>query len=471
MELESRVEAYVRRHEIFPPGSRILIACSGGPDSLALASILLALREKWRLSLALAHFEHGIRGAASREDVAFVRAFAEEMGLACHVGHEDIPAYAKRARLSLETAARERRYAFLGETARGMGEGTLIAAGHHAGDQAETVLMHILRGSGIDGLAGMRPRTGALIRPLLFLTKKELADYCLEQGLQPRQDETNFLPDAERNRIRLELLPTLRRYRPSLDDALCRLAAAEAEAADFLQAAANDLWNQAAAEKDGQLFLYREVYNEAHAALRKAFLRRAAEKLGLRFALGFSHYETLDEFCRFGEAGKKLTLPEGGEAECRYDIVVLRRGKPQGVSWAERPLAFSGATRIEEIGLTIYASSPEAVDIPKNPRTAVADLDALSPPLLVRGRRAGDSFRLENGGRQKVKSLVIDRKIPREFRDCVPIFTAGGEIFWVGGLRRAAVAPVTAGTRRRILFRMVWDDKAKAGEENGNVDR
>lgn len=464
MELESRVEAFVRRHDIFAPGSRILIACSGGPDSLALASILLALREKWRLSLALAHFEHGIRGAASREDVEFVREFAGNRGVFCHVGHEDVPAYAKRAKLSLETAARECRYAFLEEASRGMGEGALIATGHHAGDQAETVLMHLLRGSGIDGLAGMRPRTGAIIRPLLFLSKEELGDYCREKGLHPRQDETNFLPDAERNRVRLELLPTLRLYRPSMDDALCRLATAQAEAADFLQAAANELWDQAAEEKDGQLFLRREVYGEAHAALRKALLRRAAEKLGLRSALGFSHYEALDEFCRFGEAGKKLTLPEGGEAECRYGIVVLRRAKSEGVSWDERPLALSGATRIEEIGLTIYASSPEAEDIPKDPRIAVADLDALSSPFLVRGRRDGDSFRLENGGRQKVKSLLIDRKIPRGRRDCVPIFTAGGEIFWIGGLRRAAVALVTPETRRRIVFRMVWD--GKEGEEN-----
>ena len=465
MELESRVEAFVRRHGIFVPGSRIVIACSGGPDSLALASILLAFREKWRLSLALAHFEHGIRGEASQEDAAFVRAFSEARNVACHIGREDIPAYAKRAKLSLETAARERRYAFLKGTARRMGEGTLIATGHHKGDQAETVLMHLLRGSGIDGLAGMRPRMGAVIRPLLFLSKEELVGYCREKGLQPRQDQTNFLPDAERNRVRLELLPALRRYRPSMDDALCRLAAAEAEAADFLQESANAVWDRTVAEKDGQLFLRRKAYGSSHAALRKALLRRAVERLGLRFVMGFSHYETLDEFCRLGEAGKKLALPEGGEAECRYDIVVLRRAKSLGVFWDERPLNLSGVTRIEEIGLTVYASPLEAEDLPKDPQTAVADFDALPSPVLVRGRRAGDSFRLENGGRQKVKALLIDRKIPRELRDCVPIFTAGGEIFWVGGLRRAAVAFATEKTRRRIVFRMVWDNKKIEGEE------
>ncbi len=461
MELESRVEAFVRRHGIFAPGSRIVVACSGGPDSLALASILLSLREKWRLSLRIAHFEHGIRGAASLADAEFVCAFAEQEGVPCSLVQEDIPAYAKRARISLETAARERRYAFLAETAKKMGADALIATGHHAGDQAETVLMHILRGAGIDGLAGMRPRSGRIVRPLLFLSREEIAEYCRDKGLQPRQDETNFLPDAERNRIRLELLPMLRRYRPSLDDALCRLAAAEAEAAGFLREAASAVWTQAAEERSGEIILHRKAYGAGHAALRKALLRRAAETLGLRLSLGFSHYEALDEFCRFGETGKKLTLPEGGEAECRYDKVVLRRAAKQGVSWTERPLALFGVTRVEEIGLTVYASSSEGAENPTDSRLALADLDVLesmSSTLVVRSRQEGDSFRLENGGRQKVKSLLIDRKIPRELRERVPIFAAGDEIFWVGGVRRAAVALVTAETRRRIAFRMVWDD-------------
>ena len=466
MELEGRVEAFVRRHGIFVSGSRIVIACSGGPDSLALAEVLLARRGKWRLSLEIAHFEHGIRGEASLADAEFVRAYAEKHGLSCRIEHENVPAYAKRKKLSLETAARERRYAFLEETACRMGEGTLIATGHHAGDQAETVLMHLLRGSGIEGLAGMRPRMGTIIRPLLFLSKEEIVAYCREKGLQPRQDETNFQTDVERNRIRLELLPTLRSYRPSLDDVLCRLAAAEAEAADFLQAAADSVWDRTATEKDGQLFLRRKVYGAAHIALRKALLRRAAETLGLRSSFGFSHYEALDGFCRFGESGKKLTLPGGGEAECRYDTVVLRRAEASAVAWEERPLSLSGATRIEEIGLTVYASSSETEDIPEDSRLAVADRDALSSPLLVRRRREGDSFRLESGGRQKVKSLLIDRKIPRGLRDRVPIFTAGGEIFWVGGVRRAAVALVTEETRRMIAFRMVWDHMEEKGEEN-----
>ena len=468
-EFERRVAAFVRRHEIFSPGSRIVIACSGGPDSLALTEALLALREEWRLSIWIAHFEHGIRGAASLADAAFVRDYAEKHGLVCRIGHEDIPAYAKHAKLSLETAARERRYEFLKETAREMGEGALIATGHHAGDQAETVLMHLMRGSGLDGLAGMRPRAGAIVRPLLFLSRAEIEAYCREKKLEPRRDETNFFPDAERNRIRLEILPFLHRYRPALDDVLCRLAEAQAEAADYLRSAADAVWTQVMTEEDGTLLLRREIYAKIPDAVRKALLRQAAEVLGLRSALGFSHYEALDEFCRWGETGKQLMFPQGGEAVCRSDTVLFRRTATTETAWDERSLALSGITRIEEIGLTIYASPWEKCEtVLSNPLVAVVDADALKLPFIVRRRRDGDSFRLENGGRKKVKSLLIDRKIPRELRDRVPIFTAGDDIFWVGGVRRAAVALVSAETRRMIAFRMEWDDTEKG--RTGYVD-
>ncbi|MBR1552493.1 MAG: tRNA lysidine(34) synthetase TilS [Schwartzia sp.] len=464
MELERKVASFVRRHGIFAPGSRIVIACSGGPDSLALAEVLLALRDAWRLSLGIAHFEHGIRGEASLADASFVREYAEKRGLFCRIGHGDVPAYARRAKLSLETAARQLRYAFLNDVAREMGEGTLIATGHHAGDQAETVLMHLFRGSGLDGLAGMRPRAGAIIRPLLCLSRAEIEAYCREKQLEPRRDETNFLPDAERNRVRLEILPLLRRYRPSLDDALCRLAAAEAEAVDFLRAAADEAWAQVMEERGGTLVLRREAYGKLPAAVRKAILRRAAEILGLRSALGFSHYEALDTFCRFGETGKRLMLPQGGGAECRYASVVFRRTAEPSAKWEACPFSLSGVTRIESIGLTVYASPWKGEGKPEDPMIAVADLDALSSPLVVRGRRDGDSFSLENGGRQKVKSLLIDRKVPHALRDRVPIFTAGGEIFWIGGIRRAAVALVSESTQRVVAFRMEWDDRTDKGE-------
>ena len=476
MELENRVEAFVQKHGLFARGSCIVIACSGGPDSLALASVLLALREKWRLSLCVAHFEHGIRGAASRADESFVRTFAEENALPYKVAHENIPNYAKHARLSLETAARQRRYAFLEKTARGLGDGALIATGHHAGDQAETVLMQILRGSGVDGLAGIRPRTGNRVRPLLFLSREDILAYLTAKGLVPRWDETNFVPCALRNRMRYETLPALRRYNPSAEAALCRLAAAQAELSDFLRFSVEAVWGKAVARKEDAISLRRDCYREQPTALRKAILRRLSEEAGLRQSLEFSHYEALDRFCRFGEAGKRLTLPEKYVAECRYDRIILSRMPEKDCAWEEVPLSLEGATRIDAIGLTVYAFPWEPGTTLPDALTAVADVDALESPLFVRGRQDGDSFRLENGKRQKIKSLLIDRKVPRAFRERVPIFTADGEIFWVGGLRRAAVALLTEKTKRAVAFQIEWDvaaeqEKERTGHEYGCFEK
>ncbi len=465
MELERRVEAFVRRRRIFSPGSRIVVACSGGPDSLTLASVLLALREEWRLELRIAHFEHGIRGGASEADAAFVRDFAECHGVPCSIVHEDIPAFARSAHLSLETAARERRYAFLEQTAQEMGAGALIATGHHAGDQAETVLMHLLRGSGVDGLAGIRPRVGIRIRPLLCLSREEIEAYCREKGLQPRTDETNSLCDAARNRVRLEVLPALRRYSPNTEEALCRLAEAEAEIADFLQETAAALWDSAVMRKEDGWSVRRSLYSREPAAVRKALLRRWAEDAGLRQSLFFPHYEALDVFCREGEAGRRLTLPDGFFAEHRYEEIVLGREEADDADWGETALKLSGATRIDAIGLTVIASPWEKAETPSDIGCAVVDAEEIEAPLTVRPRRPGDSFLLESGGRQKVKELLIDKKIPRSLRRRVPIFTAGDEIFWVGGVRRAAVALTSEKTRQPVAFRMVWDDEEAGGLE------
>ncbi len=464
MELESRVEAFVRQYRIFSPGSRIVIACSGGPDSLALAAILLELQNKWQLTLRIAHFEHGIRGGASLADAEFVRDFAGEWNVPFELAREDIPDYARRKKLSLETAARERRYRFLKAAADKMGPDALIATGHHAGDQAETVLMHLMRGSGIDGLAGMRPRTDNRIRPLLCLSRQDILEYLEKKKLTPRWDETNFMADAARNQVRLEILPVIRRYSPAIEDSLCRLAEAEAEAADFLRFSADRVWDSIVKETGEALIIRRTAYKAQPAAVRKTILRRIATEMDLRQFLAYAHYEALDRFCLDSGPGKELMLPQSRTAECRYDEVVLRRGDKLPLQWDEKELSLAGTTRIEKIGLTIHASPWKPGDnMPEDSASAVVDLDALPLPLKVRSRRNGDSFLLDNHGHQKLKAFLIDRKVPRTERDSVPIFTASDDqIFWVGGFRRAALAFVKDDTKNAVLFRLVWDNAADA---------
>lgn len=218
------VEKFSRAHALLKKGMGIVVACSGGPDSLVLADVLARWQPKYRLRLVIAHFEHGIRGAASREDAAFVRSWCEEKHLPFAMEAADVPRLAREAGTSVETMGRELRYAFLERVRleRGM---DVIATAHHADDQAETVLMHILRGTGLQGLAGIRPRRGCIIRPLLGVTKADILAYAEQAGLNPREDVTNAMADCLRNRVRLELLPHLRQsYNPAITRALCQLA-------------------------------------------------------------------------------------------------------------------------------------------------------------------------------------------------------------------------------------------------------
>uniref|UniRef100_UPI002634E13D tRNA lysidine(34) synthetase TilS n=1 Tax=uncultured Selenomonas sp. TaxID=159275 RepID=UPI002634E13D len=225
-----KVLAFCEERGIPAHGSPLVVAVSGGADSMALLDLLLRLRERLAFSLHVAHFEHGIRGEASREDARYVAAFCRERGVACTVEAADVPQYAKERRMSLETAARELRYAFLRRVKAHVGA-EAIAVAHHADDQAETVLLHILRGAGLRGLVGMAPCTGDVVRPLLACRKEELVAYCAAHGIEVRHDATNDAADARRNYLRLEILPRLAAHvNASAGAALVRLA--EAACAD-----------------------------------------------------------------------------------------------------------------------------------------------------------------------------------------------------------------------------------------------
>ena len=323
--LAHRLYEHVRREGVLPRGAHIVVACSGGPDSLALLSLLLELRPLLSLAVTAAHYEHGIRGEASAEDAAFVRRFCAARAVPCIVESGDVPRAAARTSESLETAARRLRYAFLERTRERVGA-SLIATAHHADDQAETVLLHILRGAGLDGLAGIPARDAArhLVRPLLPFPKQELVDYCRARGFSPRHDATNDVPDALRNRVRLTLLPELARaYNPAIRQGLCRLAdivAEEREAAEHLaaQEAARLIEQLPAGRAHGEdaaswhLPEAPALRADAACALPRALCRRVLRiylaRLGRAQDVSFERTEALRRLL-FGTSGQRVELP------------------------------------------------------------------------------------------------------------------------------------------------------------------
>ncbi|OGO31766.1 MAG: tRNA lysidine(34) synthetase TilS, partial [Chloroflexi bacterium RBG_16_56_11] len=250
---EQRVLRFIREHGLVPGGEKLLVAVSGGPDSVCLLHILAGLRKELGMELHVAHLNHRLRGAASGADATYVTGLARRLRIPATVASRDVKAYRSRHHLSLEEAAREVRYAFLGEVADAIGAAR-VAVGHTADDHVETVLMHLIRGSGTRGLRGLLPRVRwpaaghdlTVIRPLLELTRAETAAYCRRYRLRPRADASNLAPEPFRNRIRHHLLPELRKYNPRVAEALMRTARLAADDFDFIDSEAARLQDEVA---------------------------------------------------------------------------------------------------------------------------------------------------------------------------------------------------------------------------------
>jgi tRNA(Ile)-lysidine synthase len=487
MILSARVLRTIQRHALVVPDGRVVVALSGGPDSVALVHLLQELERRGHLALAgLAHFNHQLRGTASDADEAFCRALAAERGLPFECGRADVRAAAKEQGRSLEDAARVLRYAFL-ERAADLLRADRIAVGHSRDDQAETFLLRLIRGSGPQGLAGILPRAGRVIRPLLDIPRVELRAYAVEHRLAYREDASNDNLDIPRNRVRHELLPYLEReFSPNIAAVLAREASIARDDDDHLRREAIDLARSIVLRRDGAGGLVEsglvEVDAGALTSLHPALAARVA-RLALQAKvpdafIGFDHIECFlefvrdgrAEFARCGRAGARLSLP-GQQAVHNGTCIVLgpepsrrlrgeSRAKPGFANSFSFPLSIPGEVRLDTQGWAISAERIEAaVDGPLDSlgRGASVEVAAepLRLPLSIRSRRAGDRFQPPGlGHRKKLQDFLTDRKIPRELRDSLPLVVDGDDrIVWVVGQSVAADFRVTGGSRGVILLK------------------
>ena len=297
----------------------ILVAVSGGADSLALADLLHRSQRRFKLNLCIAHFEHGLRGDESLADAEFVRKFAAERDINCIVESGKVKNFAESQKLSIETAARELRYKFL-ESVRQRLNFDAIALAHHADDQAETILMRILRGTGSIGLAAMQSRSGKLIRPLLNFRKTELEKYCKQQNITPRIDATNFETDATRNKIRLDLLPILNQYNPLMVENLCRLGEVASSDSEFIIMQAQGILTEAIQEDK----LSQSVVLSQHVAVQRALIRLFVEKsIGSIKDFEFIHFESIRRVLIDNLKG--VELPHKLRADLKRGWLSIRR--------------------------------------------------------------------------------------------------------------------------------------------------
>lgn len=439
--LEARVLRTIRQHKLIAPGSTVVVAVSGGVDSLALLHSLHAIAPRIGCTLHVATLDHGLRGQAGAEDAAFVAAEAERLGLACKLGKRDVPALMQQWEMGTEAAARRARYEFLAEVAQAVGADT-IAAAHHADDQAETVLMRLIRGAAMRGLAGMRlsaplpyaPESGLrLIRPLLGLRRAQLERYAAALDLSPRHDATNDQVNTLRNTARHRLLTSF----PQLARHLVQLST--------LAQIDEDYFAQEIVRQVGDGFIHSDegiVFDRVLlAGLPQAFqlriianaLRRAAPEIEVPFVRIVACCEAIFG----GKVGTIVQLEGGWRLQIDYTHAYLRRADtPQEAPLSYPLLASAAAVPVIVPGVTqppgtawklraqIVDESPQPA-----PRGAVLAVP-VSAAIRLRTRRPGDRFAPlgMSGHSRKLKQWMIDHKLPQAVRDHVPLLDIDGQI-------------------------------------------
>lgn len=469
--LEQRVLQFIREQGLIEGEEVLLVGVSGGPDSVCLLHILSLLEETLGASLHIAHLDHMLRGADSAADSRYVSDLAQRLGIPVTVERRDVGAYQQEHRLSLEEAARKVRYDFYCEVAESIGA-KRIALGHTKDDQVETILMHMVRGTGLAGLRGMQPVTTwqgrggtlLLVRPLLEVTRVEIEEYCRAHELKPRRDVSNYSPAFLRNRLRYELVPLLESYNRNISGALLRTARTAADDLSFLEEHVSVAWSQVVTEQPNGLLLNSEALLSLHPSLQRHLLRRVlGQILGELTDIQLIHIEKMmDALSK--PAGRRLSLPRGLVFHVGYHTCLVARGDQDTCPFTplegEHRLNVPGDTvlpgwsvraNITTPGRGAEGFSERSIGVRRADR-ACLDLDESGTDLVVRGRKAGDRFQpLGMAELKKLQDFMVDSKIPRAWRDRVPLVCSPEGIVWVVGWRIAERVKVKDSTKR-VLY-------------------
>jgi tRNA(Ile)-lysidine synthase len=463
-----KVLAFIQKNALTERERPLLVAVSGGPDSVCLLHLLHSLRGQLGISLHVAHLDHRLRDD-SEDDARYVGELARQFQLPATIGQRDVKSYQKKHRQSLEEAAREVRYHFLAEVAGNIGA-SRVAVAHTRDDHVETILLHLVRGSGTRGLRGLLPLTEwrgksreentTIIRPLLEISREDTQSYCTEHNLNPRLDVSNLSLSPLRNRLRHQLLPMLRSYNPGVTEALVRLSRIAGDDLAYLESEAAALWPSIAEEREDTVSFHRASFNQLPVALKRYLLRLALERL-----LGdLKDIETrhLEEIMNMLDkpAGRKISLPGGLYFLNDYDRYRLTPDipalTPYPVLDGETTLNVPGVTlaagwRIEASVITHQEMKPGDDNF-----TAYFDFEQTGSELFLRARRRGDRFQpLGLAALKKVGEFMIDAKIPFYLRDRVPLVGSRDKIIWLVGYRIDERVKVTENSRQilRLEFK------------------
>lgn len=461
MDLKDLVLHTIKRYGMFSKGDKVIVGVSGGPDSTALLLVLSDISDEFDLSLYAAHLNHMIRGEEADEDEKFVRELCEKIGIELRCGRINVPELKRSLRISEEDAGRRARYDFLKSVAEELGANK-IAVGHTADDQVETVLMRIIRGCGIEGLKGIPPVRGMIVRPLIDASGSEIHGYLKEKGVIPRIDSSNLIPKYLRNKIRNELLPLLSSYNPGIRRSLIRLAELAREEDEYMRSISLRILDEIS-EGEDEIRMDRSALESVPIPLRRRAIREAIRRAkGDLKGVDYDHIRlVLDPpYVPFA-----LDLPGGIRAEISDKMIKITGRKGFRPSPSPVYLSPPGCFELPEWGCSIKMSLIDRDKISEEEMKdagrwkAFMDFDKLSLPLLLRARERGDRIRpFGMKGTKKVKEIMIEERIPREERDRWPIICSGDRVAWIVGLRSSEDFRVTDKTRKVLILEALCRD-------------
>jgi tRNA(Ile)-lysidine synthase len=465
------VRTRIDEERLLLPGETIVVGISGGNDSTALLHILWSLNEHYQYGWKLhaVHLNHCFRGEESRQDAVYVEQLCGRLGVPCHLFERDVPVFMREMGLGAQEASREIRYDLYREVAEQCGA-TKVVLAHHADDQVETILFRLLRGTRLSGLTGMPsrrwlvPERIEVVRPLLAVHRDQLEEYCRQHGLEPRQDSSNQSRKYKRNLLRLDVMPVLETVNERYREHILALAEAVREDETYLQRQSRDALEQVILEqKSNIIIISREKFQKCDVALQRRMITLILSYLSRQSEWSSQHVEAVLRMMEGIHPSSVLHLPGRLVATRMYERLIFSRGgQVEHAGEFCYEVEIPGSVWIQESGIVVHTKylqhAPRWESLPRY--AVVFDADRLSGSIRVRNRKPGDRLALfGSGAGKKVKELLIDAKIPRAYRERIPVIVAGEEIIWIPGVRRASAAPVDERTTRILYIEVEFGEE------------
>ena len=461
-----KVMSYIKDNNLIKSGDKVLVALSGGPDSVCLLNILYNLKAELNIEIGAAHLNHLLRDKDAFEDEEYVKTLCKSLDIPCFVKRVDINKYSKDKKMSSEMAGRDARYNFFDDIVKDEGY-TKIATAHNANDQAETILFRLMRGSGIEGLCGIKVRRDKIIRPILCLSRKEVEEYIEINNLKPRIDKTNFEKIYNRNKIRLDMIPYIKEnFNEDIIQTLNRMSVLLQKDNEFIENSARSFYEKHCIEQSDYFIIKKEMFDNKEAVVTRV----------IRYALtNFSktHYDFemkhIYEICNLAKnnSGKAIDLPNKIYAENIYgDIYIKERININNIDVKQEIVVNKNEINGKKIFFNneniefSLLKNDSNLDLNQNNFIKYFDFDKINDSISLRKRKNGDKIiPLGMKGSKKIKDLFIDMKVPKEERDCIPLLCFDENISWIVGIRVSEEYKITNKTKN--ILRVIVERKEK----------